>query len=689
MPEIKVTSHHLQREAYLYIRQSSLRQVYEHSESTKRQYDLRSRAVALGWAPEQIRTIDHDLGKSGAQAEGRDGFQQLVSEVALGKAGIVMGLEVSRLARNNADWHRLLELCGLTNTLILDEDGVYDPTNFNDRLLLGLKGAMSEAELHLLKARMRGGVLSKARRGELEMGPPIGLVYREDGALILDPDAEVQGTIRLVFDTFQRTGSAMQTLRHFLEEGLRFPKRIRSGERKGELVWIKPGQSRIVQILHNPRYAGAFVYGRTRTRHTADGKYKVEKIPPSEWQFVVRDLHPGYISWEQFEANQKRLAENALGFGKQRLAGPAREGPALLQGRVMCGICGGRMSVHYYLEDKVIYPVYKCQEESVRRGGRVCQSVPGKVVDAAIGKLLLELMTPMTVEAAWAVQQEVEARLAETDQLRRGQVERARYEAELARRRYFKVDPDNRLVADVLEAEWNDKLRAYQEAQEEYERKCRMDQKLISNETREKILAMVGDFPQIWNDPNLEPRERKRMLRLLIEDVTLIKAGEIVLHIRLRGGGTRTLKLPRPAPITELCKTKPETVAEIDRLLDEHSDDDVAEILTRQGHRTWRGEPYTGEKIGWIRYAYHLSSRYDRLRARGCLTAKELSVELGVSTTTINQWGRDGLLRRHRYDQGSGCLYEPLQETSIVKGHGGRGGRGPSFTVQSGGRSAV
>src|SRR5262245_27658135 len=484
---------------------------------------------------------------------------------------------------------------------------------------------------------MLGRVRNKARRGELEMTPPIGLVYREDGALILDPDAEVQGAIRLVFETFQRTGSAMQTMHYFLDNDLRFPKRIRAGERKGELIWIKPGQSRILQILHNPRYAGAFVYGRTRTRQTVDKKNKVEKISPSAWQFVIRDLHPGYISWEQFEANQKRLAENAVGFGGQRLTGPVREGPALLQGRVMCGICGERMSIHYYREPEAIYPVYKCQEEAVRRGGRCCQTVPGKVFDAAIGNLLLELMTPMTMEAAWAVQQEVETRLAENDQLRRGQVERARYEAELARRRYFKVDPDNRLVADVLEAEWNYKLRAYLAAQEEYERQHQKDQTLTSQETREKIFALVKDFPRIWEDPNLESRERKRMLRLLIEDVTLIKAEEITMHVRLRGGATKTLKLPKPVPITELCKTKPETVAEIDRLLGEHCEDEVAEILDQEGHRTWRGEKYTAEKVAWVRQAYRLPSRYNRLRTKGYLTAKELSVELGVSTTTIHQ----------------------------------------------------
>jgi len=329
-----------------------------------------------------------------------------------------MGLEVSRLARNSSDWHRLLKLCALANTLILDEEGVYDPTSFNDRLLLGLKGTMSEAELHLLKARMRGGVLNKARRGELEMAPPIGLVYQEDGTLTLDPDAEVQTAIRLVFDTFERTGSAMQTVRFFLDQGLRFPRRIRSGEGKGELVWTPPQHSRILQLLHNPRYAGAFVYGRTRTQLKPNGKSGMVKVPRTEWPYVVRDVHPGYLTWEQFEANQRRLADNALGFGSQRRGGPAREGPALLQGRVLCGVCGERMGVHYRREQHTTLPVYVCQEAAVRHGARVCQSVPGQVVDAALSALLLELMTPLTLEVALAVQQEVEARWAETERLR-------------------------------------------------------------------------------------------------------------------------------------------------------------------------------------------------------------------------------------------------------------------------------
>ena len=455
------------------MRQSTLRQVAEHGESTQRQYALRDRAIAAGWPAERIHIIDCDLGKSGSSAATRDGFQELVSEVALGKAGIVMGLEVSRLARNSADWHRLIELCALTATLILDEDGVYDPAGFNDRLLLGLKGTMSEAELHILKARMRGGQLNKARRGELEMRPPVGLVYRPDGAIDLDPDAEVQGAIRLVFDTFERTGSAMQTVRFFHEQRILFPRRLRKGLKKGEFLWAPPQHARILQVLHNPRYAGAFVYGRTRTRHLPCGRGT--RDPDAQGGMAVR--HAGSASWlhrlGSLRGQSAALADNARAFGGERRSGPAREGPALLQGRVLCGLCGERMGVHYSSEQGRTVPVYVCQETVLRRGGKICQSVPGKVVDPAVGALLVELMTPMTLEVTLAVQRELEVRAAETDALRRKHLERTRYDAELARRRYMKVDPDNRLVADALEAEWNDKLRIHSDTVADYEDEAR------------------------------------------------------------------------------------------------------------------------------------------------------------------------------------------------------------------------
>jgi DNA invertase Pin-like site-specific DNA recombinase len=681
VPELKVTSQHLEADAYLYIRQSTPRQVQENTESTQRQYALRDRAVALGWPLARIHVLDGDLGKSGSQSAGRDSFQKLVSEVALGNAGLGMGLEVSRLARNSADWHRLIELCSLSGALILDEDGIYDPANFNDRLLLGLKGTLSEAELHFLKARMRGGMINKARRGELEMPPPVGLVYRDDGALIRDPDAEVQAAMRLIFETFDRTGSAMQTAKVFHEQGLRFPRRIRKGLNKGELHGVRAAHPRILQVLHNPRYAGAFVYGRVRTRLLPDGKHRSTKVPRSEWQFVIPDVHVGYITWEQFEANPKRLAENALGFGGTRKAGPAREGPALLQGRVLCGICGERMSIRYSIAYHRVAPTYVCQEASVRRAEKVCQSVPGSVVDQAISNLLLELMQPMTLQVALAVQQEVEARVAETDALRRKHVERAQYEAELARRRYMKVDPDHRLVADSLEAEWNNQLRTLAEAQEQYERQTQKQRVLIDSQTREQLLALATDFPRVWNDPCVEPRERKRILRLLIEDVTLINGEMIQVHVRLRGGATRSLALARPLPIAQIRKTKPEVVAEIDGLLEHYCDREVAEVLNRQGRRTWQGEPFNLKKIAHIRQAFHLQCRYNRLRARGLLTATEMSVRHGVTTTTINLWAREGRLQKHRYDNVRRCLYEPLDKGAILKGQGGRGAKQPTFTV--------
>ena len=696
MPEQKVTNAHLERDAYLYIRQSTPRQVLENVESTQRQYALRERAAGLGWPVEHIHVIDCDLGKTASQSAGRDGFQQLVSEVALGKAGIIMGLEVSRLARNSADWHRLMELCEIAGTLILDEDGLYDPAVFNDKLLLGLKGELSQAELHFLKARMRGGLLNKARRGELEMRPPIGLVYLADGSVGIDPDRAVQSAIQLLFDTFERTGSATQTARYFREEGLKFPRRIHSGAQKGELLWGPVDHSRILEILHNPRYAGAFVYGRTRTRRKLDGKSGPLKVPREQWLFLIRDVHPGYISWDQFEANQKRLAENIVAFSATRRLGPPREGAALLQGRVLCGICGERMGVQYSREQGEIRIRYVCQEGAIRRGSKVCQTVPGNIVDRAISDLLLELVQPLTLEVALAVEQEVQARCAETDALRRQRVERARYEAELARRRYMSVDPDNRLVAGSLEGEWNEKLRVHQAAQEGYERHTEQQRRLTEEQVRQKVLSLAADFPRIWNDPELEAREKKRMLRLLIEDVTLIKADKITANVRLRGGATRTLTIDRPLPIAQIRRTKAEIVAEIDALLNEHCDREVVEILNQRGHRTWQNQPFTPKKIEYIRRVYHLKTRFCRLREQGLLTAKEMSSILGVSNTTVYEWARSGLLRRvpcrvaevHR-GMGARSLYEPIQDATVIRGRGGRRVVQPVLTANKSGQGAI
>jgi DNA invertase Pin-like site-specific DNA recombinase len=675
MADLKVTSDHLKRDAYLYVRQSTLRQVAEHGESTQRQYALRDRAIAAGWPTERVHVIDRDLGKSGSNAATRDGFQELVSEVALGKAGIVMGLEVSRLARNSSDWHRLIELCALTSTLILDEDGIYDPSGFNDRLLLGLKGTMSEAELHILKARMRGGQLNKARRGELEMRPPVGLIYRGDGVIDLDPDAEVQGVIRLIFDTFERTGSAMQTVRFFNEQKILFPRRLHTGPNKGEVQWGPPHHSRILQILHNPRYAGAFVYGRTKTRQLPTGGAAVLKLPRKDWQFVMPDRHRGYIDWERYETNQQRLTDNSRAFGSERRSGPPREGPALLQGSVLCGLCGERMGVRYSQEQGKTVAYYFCQTALVRHAGKLCQSVPGKVVDPAVSALLVELMTPITLNVTLAVQRELQARAAETDVLRRQHLERTRYDAELARRRYMKVDPDNRLVADALEAEWNEKLRIHTDAVAEYEKRNKAEVAALDTETRRRILDLAEQFPKVWHDPRVDMRERKRILRLLIQDVTLVKTDVITAHVRLSGGATRSLVLDRPLPIAQIRKMKPEIVAEVDRLLDLHSDREIAELFNQRGMKTWEGKPYNLKKIAFIRAAYNIASRYQRLRERGMLTTREVAARFRVSEKAVHNWGREGLIRKCYSDNLTRGLWEVPADQKITKGCGGRGAR--------------
>ncbi len=663
----KVTAGHLGRLAYLYVRQSSLHQVLEHTESAARQYALRERAVALGWPPEDIVVIDEDQGRSGASATDRAGFQTLVAEVGMGKVGIVLGLEVSRLARNNSDWHRLLEICALTGTLILDEDGVYDPAGFNDRLLLGLKGTMSEAELHVLKARLRGGILSKARRGELKLPLPVGLRYRDDGRVVLEPDLQVREAVRLVFETFRRTGSASATVRAFREQGLAFPHRVWSGPHRGEVIWRELEHSRVLDLLHHPAYAGAFVFGRRRTHRTADGTWHVAELPRERWYVLLPGAHEGYISWDEYELNQRRLGENALTRGEDRFHTPPREGPALLQGIAVCGRCGERMGVRYHQRSGRLVPDYVCRRRTIQRGVSPCQLVPGGAVDAAIGEVLVAMVTPKSLELALAVRAEVAARAEEVERLRRQQVERARYEADLAQRRYLRVDPDNRLVADVLEAEWNAKLRALAEAREGVERHRGADGYRPDEEVRDEILALATDFPRLWGDPRTPDRERKRMVRLLIEDVTLLKGEGIALHVRFGGGATRTLTLPRPKSASELRRTDRAIIGEIDRLLEDYTDGEVAELLNGRGARSYEGRAFDGKLIGQLRSGHGLADRYTRLRARGLLEAEELARSLGVCADTVKRWRRLGLLAAERYDDNPRYLYHAPGGSAPVK----------------------
>jgi DNA invertase Pin-like site-specific DNA recombinase len=675
----KVTADHLRRDAFIYLRQSTQRQVMENVESTQRQYALRDRAVALGWPLDHIHIVDTDLGHSAKYADNRDGFQHLVSEVALGHAGIVLGIEVSRLARNSVDWQHLLQFCALTATVIGDEDGLYDPADFNDRLLLGLKGTISEAEMHVIESRLRGGLLNKARRGELTLALPIGFIYDAADRVAFDPDRQIQDVIRLVFATFRETHSANATVRRFKREGLEFPYRLRGRDGATELRWHTLEHGRLLSLLHNPRYAGVFVYGRTRATRAADLKSMHQrKVARGDWKVLIHDAHPGYIAWEEFERNQITLKENLAACGVAGRGTLPREGSALLQGHVLCARCGERMRTRYQGSGgRKLVPYYTCTEEAVRHAGKVCQSIRGSEVDAAVSALLLKTVAPAAIQVALAIQKEIAGRIEQADALRQKHVERARYEAELKRRRFLKCDPNHRLVADALEAEWNEALRNLETLTQQQDRQHESDQTLLGKESRERILALAHDFPRVWNDPLTEARERKRLLALLIEDVSLIKTDSIAIHVRFRGGQTTSLTVPAPQLPWVAKKFKPELIAKIDQLLDTSSDEETAKQLNALGFRAWKSQPFTASKVRNIRTNYQLKSHPERLRSQGWLEAEELAPRLGVAASTLHAWGEAGLLPRV-FCQRNHCLYEPVRSVTIKRGPGRR--LIPSFT---------
>lgn len=660
----KVQPHHLERDAYLYVRQSSMKQVIENVESTKRQYALRARAAALGWVDERIIVIDSDQGESGASTARREGFRQLVTDVGLGRAGIVMGLEVSRLARNNADWHRLLEICALANTLILDEDGVYDPTNFNDRLLLGLKGTMSEAELHVLKARLRGGVLNKVRRGEYRCVLPTGLVYDESGDVVLDPDAQVRETIARFFETFVRVGSAHQTVKAFRSEGLLFPSRLRSPA--AGVVFRPLTASAAMRTLRNPRYAGAYVYGRRTYFRTVDGKKSHRKRTERDWLACIPDAHPGYITWSRFQENLKLLELNGHGYETAR-ASPPREGVALLQGRAVCGRCGQYLRVRYRDSRGRLEAWYVCDRPALARGAPSCQTIAGTPIDEAVGRLIVETMGPAAVEMALEIRKEIETRYVEADQLRSRAIERAQIDAELAQRRFMMVDPNNRLVADTLEADWNEKLRILEKVRENRQRARREGQVVIDDAVRERLVAMTADFKKLWTNPSVANRERKRMLAYVIEDATLLKdPGQETTKVcvRFKGGRVETLTTQNPRASWQKVKTPAQVVALVDKLLDEHLYAEIADILNAKGLQpggaAWPGRQstrFTALRVQYLAHAYSLRSRHDRLRDRGMLTKHEMASQLGIHAHTLTKWAKHGIIKAHAYAQNR-WLYE-------------------------------
>jgi DNA invertase Pin-like site-specific DNA recombinase len=657
----KVTPARLRRDAYLYIRQSTLYQVINNTESAGRQYDLKSRAATLGWPEDRIHVIDIDQGRSGASAADRAGFQHLVAEVSLGRAGIVLGLECSRLARDSADWQQLVKICAHTDTLILDEDGLYDPAIFNDRVLLGMKGQISEFELHFLRARMRGGILAKARRGELALALPAGLVRDHQGQVTLDPDAGVRHAVQLLFGTFAATGSAFGVVKAFREQQLTFPARHHRGPRRGELFFQPLTHDRVLSILHNPAYAGAYAYGRARHTTGLDGHHHTTARPVPEWTVLIKDHHPGYLTRTQYEANLAVLAANAAARGDDRAAGPPREGTALLQGLVVCGRCGRRMTIRYHSRHGTQIPEYMCQNDGIRTAQPICQHLAGDIIDAAVSDLILAALTPAAIEVTLAVSDELTAQAERADQLRRAHIQRAEHAADAARHRYLAVDAANRLVADTLEADWNTALRALAAARDDY-RKATAAATALDEQQRGKIRALAVDLPHLWNDPGTPMRERKRLIRLLLTDVTLTRGQDtITAAIRFPGGSHHVLRLPVPLNAWQLRKTPAPLTGLINHLLDSFTYAQIAGQLNAAGHTSSDGHPWDGDRVAKLANYHQMPSHDKRLQDRGLLTLGQIAADLGAHPCSIKRWHRLGLLTGEQADDRGIFRYHPGQ----------------------------
>ena len=497
----KVTPARLRRDAYLYIRQSTLYQVINNTESAGRQYDLKHRAVALGWPEDKIHVIDIDQGHSGASAADRAGFQHLVAEVSLGRAGIVLGLECSRLARDSADWQQLVKICAHTDTLILDEDGLYDPAIFNDRVLLGMKAQIPEFELHFLRARMRGGILAKARRGELALALPIGLVHDHHGQVVPDPDAGIRHAVQLLFGTFTATGSAFGVVKAFREQQLTFPARHHRGPRRGELFFQPLTHDRVIKILHNPAYAGAYAYGRARHTTGLDGHHHTNVKPIAEWTVPIKDHHPGYLWLDQVrgQPGRPRLQRRRPWRRPRGRPAPRRDRPAARPGRLRQ--VRPAVTIRYHTRHGTQIPGYVCQNDGIRTAQPICQHLTGDIIDSAVSDLILAALTPAAIEVSLAVSDELIAQAERADQLRQAHVQRAEHAAGAARHRYLAVDAANRLVADALEADWNTALRALAAARDDY-RKATAAATVLDQQQRDKIRALAVNLPGLWNDPS-------------------------------------------------------------------------------------------------------------------------------------------------------------------------------------------
>jgi DNA invertase Pin-like site-specific DNA recombinase len=654
---IKITSSHLSRQAIVYLRQSSAAQVENNRESTARQYALAGKARDLGWPDERIVVIDEDLGLSGSGSTARSGFARLTSEVALAHVGLVLGLEVSRLARNNAEWYRLIDLAGFTDTLIGDADGIYHPAVFNDRLLLGLKGTMSEAELYILRARLNGGIQNKAARGELRRGLPVGFVWGEaDGEVRLHPDEAVVAAIRGVFARFAEMGSARRVWLWFRSKELKFPLQMHA---RAEIRWVEASYTAIHHVLSNPVYAGVYVYGKTRRETVLDSsgvrKKRIRRLPRSEWRVFIPEHHPGFIDWPTYEANRQRLAENTRPE-PHKSSGAVREGGALLQGLASCGHCGRRLHTHYRGRNSA--PGYHCAGKTLVEGrGVYCLSVGGVQIDDAVTKTFIAALEPAKLTAAVAAAERLEADREAALEPWRLAAERASYEAQRAERRYRAVDPENRLVARGLEWEWEESLKALEAAKADLARRQSERRRIITEQERSRLLAIGPDLGSLWNATTTTPRDRKELLRTLIDEVVVrVERQAFCAHLTLRWkGGALTeidLNLPRsrPAPI----RTSEDTVALLRRLAAHYSDAVIAGVLNRQGRTTAYGHRFDRNRVGNLRRHWNIPPFNETSRSYGDLVpVRQAAGALGVAPSTIHRLLNDGVIAGEQLTPGA------------------------------------
>jgi DNA invertase Pin-like site-specific DNA recombinase len=648
----KIRNRHLERLAIVYVRQSTPQQVADHRESADLQYQLRRRAIDLGWSEARVLVIDEDQGVSGQAIDNRPGFQRLLAEVSLGRVGIVFGREVSRLSRSNKDWHQLLELCGLFQVLIGDADGVYDPADYNDRLLLGLRGMMSEAELHILRMRLHHGKLNKARRGELFTCVPIGYVRSASGGITLDPDEQVRAVIQLVFAKFDELGSVPKVNAYFAAHGIQIGVRLYKGPDKGRLEWRPTRRRALYEILRHPAYAGAYVYGRTTVEVTAQavgrGKTSRRSVAQEEWICLLKDRLPAYLSWEQYEQNQRRLHENDRGRGASRSA--SGRAPTLLNGRLTCGRCGSPMSARNARPGA--NPRYACDHLHLENSGPLCQSLSASTVDQLIETLIFQAVQPASLELSMRAAEQSERDRERLHAYWKQKRERADYEAGLAKRRYETVDPENRLVARELERQWEQRLTELRQVEDDYARFCQEQPRHLTAEDRQRIGTLAENLPALWQAATTTGADRRAVVRQLIERVVLIRrdaAEEIDVVVRWRGGAETRHKVYQSLRRYADLRGFESLRSRVTELRGQgKTGEQIAEVLNREGHRTARDGQYTGWRVrtlcvrlGLTTVPAGVASPAD-LPGPGEWWLPGLAAELGVEPIVVHRWRWSG-----------------------------------------------